>query len=338
MKNLLDFLIRYSAGFVLLIYVLISCVLLLDNNPYQQSVYLTSANSVSATIHRALSAATGYFHLREINDDLQQRNATLEMELIQLRGQVRDLQTQLPDTTAPQPALQQFDFVVARVISNSIAQPRNFITINRGANDGIKAGQGVIDQNGLVGVVNVVSAHAARVISVLNPDVKYSCKLRDTEFLGSLVWEGGDPRYAVLGELPRHVQYHVGDTIVTSGFSTMFPEGIIVGTVAGRARNMSDNFVSLKIKLTTNFGQLNAVRVITNNMADELNKLEMSDNLSESDKKKKEKKDRQDDKTGAKPTTSESRQKPAETKTETKPKTAETKTETNVQPQNSPSE
>lgn len=326
MKNLLDFLIRYSAGFVLIIYVLISSVLLLDNNPYQQSVYLTSANSVSATVLRALSAATGYFYLKDINDDLQERNALLEMELITLRSQVRNLQMQLPDTTAPQPALEHIDFVVARVISNSIAQPRNFITINRGEADGIRPGQGVIDQNGLVGVVNVVSAHAARVISVLNPDVKYSCKLRDTEFFGSLVWEGGDPRYAVLGELPRHVQYHVGDTIVTSGFSTMFPEGLIVGTVVDRARNLSDSFVSLKIKLTTNFSQINTVRVITNDMAEEISELEQSDNLSTDDKKSKPADKKDNKKTDDK--------KPAESKTADKPDAKATEVKPATQPQN----
>lgn len=318
MKNLLDFLIRYSAGFVLIIYVLISSVLLLDNNPYQQSVYLTSANSVSAAVLRALSAATGYFHLKDINDDLQERNALLEMELIELRSQVRNLEMQLPDTTAPQPALEHIDFVVARVISNSIAQPRNFITINRGSSDGIRPGQGVIDQNGLVGVVNVVSSHAARVISVLNPDVKYSCKLRDSEFFGSLVWEGGDPRYAVLSELPRHVQYNVGDTIVTSGFSTMFPEGIIVGVVEGEAKNLSGSFVSLKIRLTTNFSQINTVRVITNDMAEEITNLELSDNLSADDKKKNKSDDKKKNKSDEKKST-EKKSDAAQVKPEVKP-------------------
>lgn len=278
MKNLLDFFVKHSAWFVLMLYLILSCALLVRNNPYQQSVYLTSANAVCATVYEGISSVTDYFHLKGINDDLQERNALLEMELVDLRAQVNDLKMQLPDTLKSQPVLQHFDFVVAHVISNSIAQTNNYITINRGEADGIKPEMGVVDQTGVVGIVNVVGKHSARIISLLNPDIRLSCKLRDSEYFGSMVWEGGDSRYAILEELPKHLTYQVGDTVVTSGFSTVFPEGIIVGTVEGRARNLSDSFVSLKVRLTTNFSQLSTVRVITNDMAEELKRLEMNPN------------------------------------------------------------
>ena len=278
MKNLLDFFVKHSAWFVLMLYLILSCVLLVRNNPYQQSVYLTSANAVCATVYEGISSVTDYFHLKGINDDLQERNALLEMELVDLRARVNDLKMQLPDTLKSQPVLQHFDFVVAHVISNSIAQTNNYITINRGEADGIKPEMGVVDQTGVVGIVNVVGKHSARIISLLNPDIRLSCKLRDSEYFGSMVWEGGDSRYAVLEELPKHLTYQVGDTVVTSGFSTVFPEGIIVGTVEGRARNLSDSFVSLNVRLTTNFSQLSTVRVITNDMAEELRMLEVNPN------------------------------------------------------------
>ena len=278
MKNLLDFFVKHSAWFVLMLYLILSCVLLVRNNPYQQSVYLTSANAVCATVYEGISSVTDYFHLKGINNDLQERNALLEMELVDLRARVNDLKMQLPDTLKSQPVLQHFDFIVAHVISNSIAQTNNYITINRGEADGIKPEMGVVDQTGVVGIVNVVGKHSARIISLLNPDIRLSCKLRDSEYFGSMVWEGGDSRYAVLEELPKHLTYQVGDTVVTSGFSTVFPEGIIVGTVEGRARNLSDSFVSLKVRLTTNFSQLSTVRVITNDMAEELRMLEVNPN------------------------------------------------------------
>jgi cell shape-determining protein MreC len=132
---------------------------------------------------------------------------------------------------------------------------------------------GVIDQNGVVGIVNVVGPHASRVISLLNPHVRLSCKLRDSGFFGSLVWDGKSPRHAVLEELPKHITWHKGDTIVTSGYSAVFPEGIIVGVVEGLARGMSDSFISLRIRLTTNFSQLSSVRVITNNMKPQIEAL-----------------------------------------------------------------
>ena len=272
MNNLLNFFIKHSAWFIFAIYVILSLVLLFKDNPYQQSVYLTSANSVSAAVYKAFNGVTSYFHLRDINESLQERNAALEMELIELRNQMTDMALLSPDTLR-QPALKQYSFVMAHVISNSIAQPNNYITINRGHMDGVAPEMGVIDQNGVVGIVNVVGPHASRVISLLNPHMRLSCKLQRSSFYGSLVWDGKSPRYAVLEELPKHITYHKGDTIVTSGYSAVFPEGIIVGTVEGLARDLSDSFVSLRIKLTTNFSQLSSVRVITNSMKEQIEAL-----------------------------------------------------------------
>ena len=272
MNNLLNFFVKHSAWFIFAIYVILSLVLLFKDNPYQQSVYLTSANSVSAAVYKAFNGVTSYFHLRDINESLQERNAALEMELIELRNQMNELALQLPDSVR-QSSLQQYTFVMAHVISNSIAQPNNYITINRGYMDGVNPEMGVIDQNGVVGIVNVVGPHAARIISLLNPHLRLSCKLQHSGFYGSLVWDGKSPRYAVLEELPKHMSFHKGDTIVTSGYSAVFPEGIIVGTVEGLARDMSDSFISLRIKLTTNFSQLSSVRVITNSMREQIEAL-----------------------------------------------------------------
>ncbi len=272
MNNLLNFFVKHSAWFIFAIYVILSLVLLFKDNPYQQSVYLTSANSLSAAVYKAFNGVTSYFHLRDINESLQERNAALETELIELRNQMSDLALQSPDSLH-QPALSQYSFVMAQVISNSIAQPNNYITINRGYDEGVKPEMGVIDQNGVVGIVNVVGHHAARVISLLNPHMRLSCKLKNSGFFGSLVWDGKSPQYAVLEELPKHLTFHKGDTIVTSGYSAVFPEGIIVGTVDGLARGMSDSFVSLRIRLTTNFSQLSSVRVITNNMRPQIEAL-----------------------------------------------------------------
>jgi rod shape-determining protein MreC len=272
MNNLLNFFVKHSAWFIFAIYVILSLVLLFKDNPFQQSVYLTSANRVSAAVYKAFDGVTSYFHLRGINESLQQRNAALEMELIELRGQLSDLDLLHPDSLH-QPALRQYNFVMAHVISNSIAQPNNYITIDRGHIDGIGPEMGVIDQNGVVGIVNVVGPHAARVISLLNPHIRLSCKLKSNGFYGSLVWDGKSPQHAVLEELPKHITFNKGDTIVTSGYSAVFPEGIIVGVVEGLARDMSDSFVSLRVRLTTNFSQLSNVRVITNSMKEQIDAL-----------------------------------------------------------------
>lgn len=279
MRNLINFFIKYSPLFVFLFYVVVSCILLFQFNPYQHYVYLTSANRVSATVYDGVSNVTSYFYLRDINEDLQSRNAQLEMEVVNLKNKVRDYATRLYADSVPAPeAVADYDFIMANVISNSISKPLNYITINKGTIDGIKPEMGVVDQNGVVGIVNVVGQHSARIISLLNPHLRLSCKVKGSDYFGSLVWDGNDPAEAILEEMPRHVKFKKGDTIVTSGYSSVFPEGIPVGTIEAQKKEYNDNFYSLRIRLFTDFGKLSTVRAIKNNLKDELKALEKEEN------------------------------------------------------------
>lgn len=265
MRNLLNFFIRYSAWFVFAFYAVLSCFLLFTKNPYQHHVYLTSAGAVASSIYDVTSNITGYINLRDINDDLQQRNAALESEVIALRHQTRLLrQNLLQDSLRSIDSLGRFDFVIASVINNSVIRPYNFITIDKGSADGIAPEMGVMDQNGVVGVTNVVSKHHARIISLLNPNFRLSCKLRGNDAFGSLIWNGKNPSEAILEELPKQVKFKTGDTIITSGYSAMFPEGIPVGIIMGSTRGEDDNFHTLRIKLLTDFTTLSTVKVISN--------------------------------------------------------------------------
>ena len=260
-----------------LLFVVLSCVLLFKNNAYQHHVYLTSANGIASWVYGGMSNITGYFHLRDINEDLQVRNAHLEMEVIDLKKQLNDYRLRIDgdNTVAIADSVQHdFNIIMAHVINNSISKPFNYITINKGELDGVKPEMGVVDQNGVVGIVNVVGSHSARIISLLNPKFRLSCKLKDSNFFGSLVWDGIDPTVAVLEELPRHVTFQKGDTIVTSGYSAVFPEGLIVGTILNDRTENRENFFSLKVKLTSDFTQLSTVKVIENKNKDEIKSLE----------------------------------------------------------------
>lgn len=270
MRALADFFLRHSAWFVFLLLAGVSLYMLLRGNPYRQAVFMTSAGRVTSGIYSAANSVTGYFYLRSINDDLQQRLADLELENINLRRRLQRADERLLDSIAPDPALEPYEFITARVINNSIIRPNNFITLDRGELDGIRPEMGVIDQNGIVGIVNVVGPHTSRIISMLNSDLRLSCKVKGSDAFGSLVWDGHSPRQAVLEELPRHVDFSPGDTIITSGYSVVFPEGIPVGTVVERLRDADDNFYSLRIELMTDFAQLSTVRVIRNFMKDEI--------------------------------------------------------------------
>lgn len=277
MRNLINFLIRYGTWFLFLFYVLVSCILLFSHNSYQQSVYLTSANAVTASVNEATSQVTGYFHLRGINESLQTSNAMLENEVLNLRHQLAECQTLLPDSLKDRVFRKRFDYIPATVINNSVRHPRNYFSINRGSLDGVKTGMGVVDQNGVAGIVNVTGDHTSRVISLLNQTQHFSVKLKGTNYIGTLNWKGTDPAVAYMEEVPRHAQYHVGDTVVTSGYSTTFPENIAIGTVLNRVRSSDDNFYILKVKLHSDFRALSTVRVIKDFYKVELDSLQNFD-------------------------------------------------------------
>ena len=275
MRGLIDFFVRHSGWAVFLLFATLSCVMLFRGNPYQQHVYMTSAGAVASAVYRTSNSVTGYFHLRGINEDLQQRTAQLEMELIDLRRQVRAAGEKIYGDSVPvDSALRQYRFIMAHVINNSIARSNNFITIDRGESDGVRPEMGVVDQNGVVGIVNVTGPHTARLISVLNSDLRLSCKVKGSDAFGSLVWDGKSPRRALLEEMPRHVEFALGDTVITSGYSVVFPEGIPVGRVVGHKRDDDDNFYSLSVELFTDFATLSTVRVIENFSKDEIESVE----------------------------------------------------------------
>lgn len=265
MRNLINFIIKYSSWFVFVIYVLISCALIVTNSAYRQSIYLTSASAVSSSVNGISAGVTGYFNLKGINASLEQRTAALEAENLNLREQLNAYRALAEDSlgvdikTLPN----RFSYILAPVVSSTTHRPRNYITISKGYLDGVRPGMGVVDHNGVVGVINVSGPHTARIISLLNDAQHFSVKLKDTPFVGSLTWKGSDRHIAYLEELPRHAKYRPGDTIVTSGFSTAFPAGIPVGTVMAPVRGDDDNYYTIKVRLAPDFGNMRAVRVIS---------------------------------------------------------------------------
>lgn len=280
MRNLWDFILRYSKWLIFMIYMIISLWLLVKNNPYQHYIYLTSANAVSSAILGTTDNVTSYFHLKEINEDLQVRNANLEREIYALRHALRDYREEAyEDSLASDSSKSQFDFIIAHVISNSISRTHNYITIEKGANDSIRPEMGVVDQNGVVGIVNIVGPNASRVISLLNPKMRLSCKVKGSDYFGSLVWDGKSPHEAVLEELPRHERFKKGDTIVTSGYSAVFPADIPVGTILSHEKEHDDNFYALRIKLLSDFTTLSTVHVIKNDMKTELDSISANEEI-----------------------------------------------------------
>lgn len=273
MRNLLNFLIKYSTWFVFTFYVLISCILLVRNSKNHNSIYLSSANAVGEVVYGTASEISEYFGLLAVNQRLQESNAKLQNEVLNLRNEIAQYKVLLQDTAAAW-TQNRFNYIGASVINNSTRHPRNYFTINRGTSDGVQPGMGIIDQSGIVGIVDVAGKHTARAISVLNQTQHFSAKIKGTPYIGSLTWRGEDPSVTYLEEVPRHAKYHIGDTIVTSGFSTTFPEGIDIGTIIGRVKTHDDTFYVLKVRLASNFRQLGTVRIIKDELKHELDSIQ----------------------------------------------------------------
>ncbi|MCD7972786.1 MAG: rod shape-determining protein MreC [Candidatus Azobacteroides sp.] len=283
MRNLFNFLIRYNSWFLFIALEVISLVLLFTYNPYQESVYLSSANKVSGKFYASVNNFFGYFNLRSINEELLEQNGLLQERIIFLEENLRSYTADSlnPNVFVDTVSAEKYEFITARVISNSITRLNNYITLNKGKKDGLLPEMGVIDQNGVVGVINKVSDNYATVMPILNPKFRFSARLKKNEYFGSLVWDGKDPRYAVLEELPRHANFQPNDTVVTSGYSDAFPEGIMVGIVDSISGKNSENFSAIKVVLAVDFSKLGNVLVIK-----DLNQLEKRnlENLTQSEK------------------------------------------------------
>lgn len=280
MNNLLNFLIKNSYWFVFIFLELICFYFVFNENSYQKSVYLNSSNQVVGSIYSVSGTVNSYFDLKEQNQHLLEEYAEMQKEILILKDYI---ETTSRDSLKTKAFLEDslhkdnssnYSFTTARVINNSISKYNNTITINKGKNDGIDVDMGVISEKGLVGLVRAVSDNRAIVQPILNPDSRFSCKISDSNTPGTLIWEGGDPRYASLTDYPKFEKVEKGDTIITSGFSGFFPEGILVGTVEDYKSQTNDNFYNIRVKLSTDFSSLKDVIIVKNKMIGEQRKLE----------------------------------------------------------------
>ncbi len=270
MKNLIDFFTRYNYWFLFLLLEVISFVLLFQFNSYQGSVWFTSANIVSGKVYEISSKIESFFELSQVNEQLTQRNIYLEQ-------QVKGLQEKLTSATQDSSYLRNnqyqylagYKLIPAKVVSNSVDKYNNLITIDKGAADGVKKDMGVACGNGVVGIIFMTSEHYSIVIPVLNSQSNISCTIKGRGYFGYLHWKGGDASMAYVDDVPRHARFKLYDTIVTSGYSSVFPPGLLVGKVRHVYNSPDGVSYRLKIKLATDFGSLRDVCVIDNSVMNE---------------------------------------------------------------------
>ena len=275
MKNLLAFLAKYYHWLIFGVLEVVSAVLLFQYNSYQSSVWFSSANYVVGKVYEADASVRSFFSLTRVNEELTLRNFYLERQVDQLRRLYGELTA---DTTVLQRQelqfLSQYRLIPAKVVSNSIDRPDNLITIDRGRADGVERDMGVACGNGLVGVVYMASDHYSVIIPVLNTSSsRISCSIRGRGYFGYLRWYGGDPSIAFLEDVPRHARFKRGDWVETSGYSAIFPQGVLVGKIETIYNSPDGLSYRLKIRLATDFACLRDVCVISDKSIAERSRL-----------------------------------------------------------------
>ncbi len=271
MERLLNFVYAYRALFTFLALEFFCAWLIVENNQYQSTKFFNSSNRISARIISFSSTVREYLSLRELNTDLAGENADLRKKLEQRNQSLYSLDVrELRDPAI----INRFDYVSAKVVNNSTGFTKNFITINRGTDAGIKPGMAVISAKGAVGKVKSVSKHYSVLISLLNIDEQVSSVIKSLGYFGTSQWDGVDPRQVELLYIPRHVKLHTGDTVVTSGYNAIFPEGVLVGVIKEVNLKEETPFYDIKVELAQDFGNLTFVEVIKSTLKHEKDSLE----------------------------------------------------------------
>ena len=260
MRNLLEFLAKYNHWFVFLILEVVSMVLLFQYNSYQGSAWFSSANAVTGKLYEWDANVETFFSLTKVNQELTQRNAYLEQEVQKLSDSLvsvtKDSSIYHRDQFA---LLRNYRLIPAKVVANSIDKPGNLMTIDKGSADGIRKDMGVISGTGVVGIVYLVAEHYAIVIPVLNTKSNISCMIQNRGYFGYLRWKGGVSDLAYLEEVPRHAHFKLGDYVVTSGYSAVFPPGVRVGRILHVFNSADGLSYRVQLRLSTDFARLRDV-------------------------------------------------------------------------------
>lgn len=265
MHNLTEFLAKHNHWFVFLVLEVVSMVLLFRYNSYQGSVWFSSANAVTGKVYEWDSAVESYFSLSGVNSQLTQRNAFLEQQVRMLDDSIARLTRSQEAAVTRLSSMVPFQgcrLIPAKVVANMVNRYDNLITIDKGSADGVKRDMGVVCGMGVVGIVYLVSEHYSIVIPALNSYSNISCTIQRRGYFGYLRWRGGSSQLAYLEDVPRHAHFKLGDNVVTSGYSSVFPPGVMVGKVLHVFNSADGLSYRVQVKLSTDFARLRDVCLV----------------------------------------------------------------------------
>ena len=272
MRNLLLFFVKYNAFFVFVLLEIISFYLIVNFNKKQGDIYISSANSISGTFYERYDKIKRFWYLNDYNIQLAEDNKRLmeQLENAYYDGEV--------DTLFVKDSLytQQYSYIPAVVVNNSVNRHNNYITLNRGSKHGIEKNTGVISSGGLVGIVLKTSKNYSAVMSLLHRNTRISATIKGNDYFGSLVWKDNNPRQMTLEDVPKHIDVHKGDTIVTTSYSHMFPQGLMIGTIDTVRSDGGSYSYSIDVNLSSDLNKIKYVYVVKDLMKEEKLKLEES--------------------------------------------------------------
>lgn len=271
MKEIIKLVLKYYFGIVFLVLEVVSLFLMVSHNVYQKTIFSGYSASFFASISSTVTTIQDYFYLKTTNEKLVAENT-------KLRNQIEELEKFVSSHTVDEwkqadSTEVDYSFKTAEIVNAGFNKTKNYITINKGKLDDIQPEMAVCSSEGVVGIVEKVSKHYARVLPLINTNSRVSAKIKKNGYYGSLQWDGDDYRFSYLNDIPFHVHTEVGDTIVTSGFSTIFPEGRLIGFVE-TVNKETANFLSIKVRLATDFKKISDVYVIAHTKRQEQRDLE----------------------------------------------------------------
>jgi len=263
MRTILRFIIKQHNLLVFLILAIFSLILTIRNNDYQRAFSIKIVSELTGNIYKSYYSFKQYLNTINENKKLAYENAFLRKLILNRK-----------DTNKAYTSSANYDLIVANVIYANVYTANNYLMINKGSNDSIKPDMAVICPEGVVGIVKTTSPHFATVIPIINVNAHISARIKTNKYFGTTTWDGKNSNIVNLSDIPYHFKLHLGDTIITSGFSAIFPEGINIGTISHFDYSEGSDFYNIQVKLTTQFNKLDFVYVVRNKYQNELKTLE----------------------------------------------------------------
>lgn len=271
MQQIINFIIRNKTFLLFLLLFFISITFTVQTHSYHKSKFINSANFLTGGIYNTVSNINDYFDLKAQNEILTEENNRLKSLLFNSSDYISSGSDSLPLN-------QQYKFTTANILKNSYSSSKNILLLNKGTSDSIKQDFGVISSKGIVGIIDNASKHYATILSVLNTTSRISAQLKKTNHFGTLKWDGSSPYFTQLVDIPKIAPVEIGDTIVTSGRSSIFPKGIPIGTIKDFKLDAAENYYEINVNLFNDMTNLEHVYVIENTDVEEITNLLNSSN------------------------------------------------------------